>query len=171
MKTSSIIASDGTRLVYDEVGNGRAIMLLHGGGGGQSRQSWHEAGHVARLQDQFKVITMDICGHGDSDKPTDPAAYQIETMCSDVLAVANACAIENFALWGFSYGGNIGRYLAASSRRVSKLIVMGIPFGLAAGGENSATSSLSSGRIGSQFCRLAHWIWRRFLTKIGNCWQ
>ena len=135
MKTSSIITPDGTRLVYDVVGNGRAIMLLHGGGGGQTRQSWHEAGYVARLQDQFKVITMDIRGHGESDKPTDPAAYQIETMCNDILAVANVCAVENFTLWGYSYGGNIGRYLAASSRRVSKLIVMGIPFGLAAGGE------------------------------------
>lgn len=91
-------------------------------------------GYVARLQNEFKVITMDIRGHGDSDKPTNPTAYAIETMCNDVLAVADACNVETFTLWGFSYGGNIGRYLAAQSKRVEKIIVMGVPFGEAAGG-------------------------------------
>ncbi|MAT96758.1 MAG: hypothetical protein CL608_06410 [Anaerolineaceae bacterium] len=134
MITSSIIAPDRTQIVYDIVGEGPAILLLHGGGGGQTRQSWHEAGYVARLKNAFKVITMDIRGHGDSDKPTDPAAYAIETMCDDILAVADACDVKVFTLWGFSYGGNIGRYLAAQSNRVEKIIIMGIPFGHAASG-------------------------------------
>lgn len=135
MNTSSIVTPDGTQIIYDVVGAGPVILLLHGGGGGQSRQSWHETGHVARLQNEFKVITMDIRGHGDSDKPTNPAAYAIQTMCNDVLAVADACDVERFTLWGFSYGGNIGRYLAAQSDRVEKIIVMGVPFGQAAGGD------------------------------------
>lgn len=135
MITSSIVAPDGTRIVYDVVGAGPAILLLHGGGGGQSRQSWHEVGYVAQLKNEFKVITMDIRGHGDSDKPTNPAAYAIETMCHDILLVADACDVQTFTLWGFSYGGNIGRYLAAKSDRVEKIIIMGIPFGHAASGE------------------------------------
>lgn len=81
------------------------------------------------------VITMDIRGHGDSDKPTGPDAYAIETMCQDILTVADACGAEQFALWGFSYGGNIGRYLAAQSDRVEKIIIIGIPFGQAASGD------------------------------------
>ena len=133
--TSSIVVPGGTRIFYDVVGDGPAILLLHGGGGGQTRQSWHEAGYVTWLRDEFKVITMDIRGHGDSDKPTNPAAYAIETMCGDILMVADACNVEKFALWGFSYGGNIGRYLAAQSDRVEKIIIMGIPFGHAASGD------------------------------------
>jgi pimeloyl-ACP methyl ester carboxylesterase len=135
MNTSSIVVPDGTQIFYDVVGDGSVIILLHGGGGGQSRKSWHEMGYVARLKNEFKVITMDIRGHGDSDKPTNPAAYAIQTMCNDVLAVADACGVERFTLWGFSYGGNIGRYLAAQSDRVEKIIVMGVPFGQAAAGE------------------------------------
>lgn len=135
MTTSSIISADGTRLVYDVVGTGSALILLHGGGGGQTRQSWSEVGYVKRLEDAFTVITMDIRGHGDSDKPVEPSAFAIETMCSDVLAVADACEVDTFVLWGFSYGGNIGRYLAARSTRVTKLIIIGIPFGPAASGD------------------------------------
>lgn len=135
MTTSSIISADGVRLVYDVVGSGPSLCLLHGGGGGQTRRSWHEAGYVQRLQRSFTVVTMDIRGHGDSDKPVDPAAYTIEIMCSDVLAVADACGIDSFILWGFSYGGNIGRYLAAQSERVEKIVIMGIPFGHAASGD------------------------------------
>jgi pimeloyl-ACP methyl ester carboxylesterase len=135
MNSSSIIAPDGTQIAYDVVGEGPAILLLHGGGGSQSRQSWYEAGYVARLKNEFKVITLDIRGHGDSDKPTDPAAYAIETMCQDILAVADACNAQTFTLWGFSFGGNIGRYLAAQSHRVEKIIIMGVPFGHAAAGD------------------------------------
>lgn len=135
MLTSSITTTDGFRIVYDVIGEGSTILLLHGGGGGQTRKSWHEAGYVERLKNTFKVITMDIRGHGDSDKPTDPTAYTIDKLCNDVLTVADACDVDAFTLWGFSYGGNIGRYLAARSKRVVKLILMGIPFGLAASGE------------------------------------
>jgi len=132
MTTSSIVSSDNTHIVYDVTGQGPPVFLLHGGGGGQSRLSWHQAGYVHRLQNNFTVITMDIRGHGQSDKPTNPDLYTIDKLCQDILAVADACQVKQFILWGFSYGGNIGRYLAACSARVTKLIIMGVPFGPAA---------------------------------------
>jgi pimeloyl-ACP methyl ester carboxylesterase len=135
MDTFSITSSDGIRIVYNIAGEGSAIILLHGGGGDQTRQSWHQIGYVGRLKSEFRVISIDIRGHGESDKPTDPAYYTINKMCQDIISVADACDVEQFALWGFSYGGNIGRYLASQSDRVTKLIVMGIPFGLAASGD------------------------------------
>jgi pimeloyl-ACP methyl ester carboxylesterase len=102
-------------------------MLLHGGGG--YRQEWHEAGYVQRLQDEFTVITMDLRGHGQSGQPTDPAAYSMDKMLGDILAVADASGTRRFALWGMSYGGKVGRYLAVSSERVSHMILMGTPLG------------------------------------------
>jgi pimeloyl-ACP methyl ester carboxylesterase len=132
MKTQYAISNDGTRIAYDITGTGPAILLLHGGW--RTRQDWHEYGYVERLQEQFTVVAIDIRGNGESDKPITPAAYSITKHCEDVLAVADACGIQHFALWGFSYGGNIGRFLAVRSNRVTRLIIMGIPFGLAASG-------------------------------------
>lgn len=129
MQTFSLTSADGLGIVYDVVGEGSAIILLHGGGNGQSRQSWHQTGYVERLQNDYQVITMDIRGHGESDKPLDPTSYTINRLCQDILAVADECDVEQFALWGFSYGGNIVRYFATRTNRITKLIVKGTPFG------------------------------------------
>lgn len=118
---------DGVRIAYDRVGTGPAILLLHGGG--SSREVWHEFGYVDRLREGFTVITLDLRGHGESHLPTDPADYTTDEMGRDVLAVADACGIERFIIWGMSYGGKVGRYLAAQSERVAKIVFMGTPFG------------------------------------------
>jgi pimeloyl-ACP methyl ester carboxylesterase len=118
---------DGTRIAYDVAGSGPPVMLLHGGG--QTRRVWHDAGYVARLAQSHTVITVDMRGNGESDKPTTKEAYAIEKMVDDLLAVADAAHAERFTLWGFSYGANIGRYLAVRSERVSAMVYIGIPFG------------------------------------------
>lgn len=132
MKTAFVTSSDGTRIAYDISGEGPAIVLLHGGW--RTRQDWHEVGYVERLNQKFTVVSIDIRGNGESDKPVASSDYTIMKHCEDVLAVADVCRLQHFALWGFSYGGNIGRFLAVQSNRVTKLIMMGIPFGLAASG-------------------------------------
>jgi pimeloyl-ACP methyl ester carboxylesterase len=78
---------------------------------------------------------VDLRGHGESDKPTDPACYSTEKQGQDLLAVADACGVDGFSLWGYSYGGNVGRYLAASSERVRKFVLVGNRLGISVGGE------------------------------------
>jgi pimeloyl-ACP methyl ester carboxylesterase len=107
--------------------------LLHGGGG--NRQEWHEAGYVRRLQDNCTVIAVDLRGHGESGLPTDPADYTVEKITQDILAAADSCRVKRFVLWGMSYGGKVGRYLAVQSERVTKLVLMGTPLGLGVTGE------------------------------------
>jgi pimeloyl-ACP methyl ester carboxylesterase len=48
-----------------------------------------------------------------------------------LLAVADACSVSHFAIWGYSFGGNIGRYLGAWSDRITSVALIGVPFGLA----------------------------------------
>lgn len=123
MATRFVASPDSTRIAFDVNGAGTPVLLLHGGGG--SRNDWHEQGYVARLAEEFTVISVDLRGHGESDKPTDPAMYTTQKMGQDILAVADACGFEHFILWGYSFGGNVGRYLAACSDRVSKMIMLG----------------------------------------------
>lgn len=127
MSTLFTTSLDGTRIAYDRSGAGPALVLLHGGG--SRRQEWHDAGYVRRLQDNFTVITLDLRGHGESDLPTEPADYAIDKMMQDVLAVADACEVECFTIWGFSFGGRVGRHVASHSERVAKIILMGTPLG------------------------------------------
>lgn len=106
------ISRDRTRIAYGVTGTGPAVMLLHGGG--QNRESWHELGYVNRLASEFTVITVDIRGNGESDKPTTKAAYAIERLVEDLEAVADAAGASQVTVWGFSYGA---RLRASRTRR------------------------------------------------------
>ncbi len=130
--TRFAVSTGGVRVAYDVSGVGPALVLLHGGG--QTRRVWHELGYVARLRDQFTVVTLDIRGNGESDAPPDAASYAIDRLVEDVLAVADAAGASRLALWGFSYGGNIGRAVAATSDRLASFVMVGVPFGDAAPG-------------------------------------
>src|SRR5262245_237846 len=91
------MSPDGTRIVYETTGSGPALMLLHGGG--QTRRSWHDAGYVDRLSKRFTVITVDLRGGGESDKPDTAAAYAVERVLADLLAVADAASAKTFHVW------------------------------------------------------------------------
>jgi pimeloyl-ACP methyl ester carboxylesterase len=132
MKTAFTTSPDGTRIAYDVTGTGPALMLLHGGM--QTRRVWHELGYVERLCARFTVITVDLRGNGESDANAREDAFRIDRLCEDLLAVADAAGASHFAMWGFSYGANVGRYLAARSDRVDAMAIIGIPFGPAASG-------------------------------------
>ena len=127
MRTLFANSPDGTQIAYEQSGAGPPLMLLHGGG--NSRQMWHEAGYIERLQATFTVIAPDLRGHGESDLPTELSDYTTDKMIQDILAVADACGVERFTIWGFSYGGKVGRYVATHSERVAKIALMGTPLG------------------------------------------
>jgi pimeloyl-ACP methyl ester carboxylesterase len=127
MKTQWITSPDGTEIGFDVSGQGPALMLLHGAG--KTRRGWQKLGYVERLQNDFTVITVDIRGTGESDYLLEIEDYAIGKICQDLYAVADVCEVERFAIWGFSFGGNIARYLAARSERISTIAMIGVPFG------------------------------------------
>jgi len=128
MKNTQFTTSpDGTRIAYDVTGQGPALILLHGAG--KDRSDWHKLGYVERLKHEFTVISIDLRGSGQSDFLTDIDDYAIEKICADLNAVADACNAPQYLIWGFSFGGNIARYLGAWYERVKAIAVIGVPFG------------------------------------------
>jgi pimeloyl-ACP methyl ester carboxylesterase len=127
MNTQFITSPVGTRIAYDVTGRGPFLMLLHGAG--KDRRDWHKLGYVERLKGEFTVISVDIRGSGESDFLVDISDYGIEKICADLIAVADACNAGQFAIWGYSFGGNIARYLGAWSDRLAAIAMIGVPFG------------------------------------------
>jgi pimeloyl-ACP methyl ester carboxylesterase len=125
-------SADGTKIVSDVTGTGTGLMLLHGGG--QTRKSWSDRGYVERLSKRFRVIAVDLRGSGESDKPATPAAYELDRVLADLLAVADAAGVKRFHVWGFGHGATIGRYLAARSDRVMSMVMVGADMGPAVSG-------------------------------------
>jgi pimeloyl-ACP methyl ester carboxylesterase len=125
-------AADGTRIAFEVAGQGPTLILVHGGG--QTRRSWHQIGYVERLSKQFTVVTLDLRGSGDSDKPVAKDSYELDRMIGDIVAVADAAGAKRFHVWGFGHGGTIARYLAATNERVASAVLVGMTMGPAVTG-------------------------------------
>lgn len=121
-------SADHTTIAYDVAGGGPAIILLHGGFI-QSRQDWHEAGYVERLSKDYTVISIDLRGHGESDRPSKPEGYLPERLIEDVRAVIKECNISQFCLWGYSLGGSVGLQIASRMKEIIGAILVGVWFG------------------------------------------
>src|SRR5690242_1568068 len=81
------------------------LLLLHGIGGAKE----DFAGQLEALAALGPVVTFDHRGHGDSDHPDDVAAYSLDRMATDALAVADATGLDTFRLLGHSMGGMVSR--------------------------------------------------------------
>jgi len=112
-------------IAYSVRGEGRALVLLHGFS--LSRHIWSELGYTAPLVEAgHQLIAIDLCGHGDSSKPHDPAAYLADKEASDVEAVLDPLNVERASLLGYSRGGRVAlEFAVLHPNRIHKLIVGG----------------------------------------------
>ena len=101
----------GSRIEYEVTGDGPPLALLHGFFG--DRSTWHAAGHVGALAGQFRLILIDLVGHGGSDAPPDPARYRMGEHARDIVAVLDNLGVDRAAVWGASMGGRVGFHLMA----------------------------------------------------------
>lgn len=97
-----------------------ALVLVHGFGG--AKEDFTD--HLDALSATHHVVVFDHRGHGASGKPDREAAYSLDRMAADVVAVADALGIVGFRLLGNSMGGMVAeRVVLAHPERVEALIL------------------------------------------------
>jgi non-heme chloroperoxidase len=112
-KPITVKTPDGLTISAQEWGNpaGPEILFIHGFS--QSYLSWMRQVD-SDLAKEFRIVTYDLRGHGNSDKPFDPARYRDSKAWGDeVQAVIDAAGLKRPVLVGWSYAGRvISDYLA-----------------------------------------------------------
>ena len=97
-------ASDGVQLAYHEMGEGRAVILLHGLFS-DANMNWIRFGHAARIAAEgFRVIMPDLRAHGQSGKPHGEQFYPRGILARDLRELIALLAVSDFDLGGFSLG-------------------------------------------------------------------
>ncbi len=97
-------ASDGVRLAYHELGQGRPVVLLHGLFS-VAMMNWIKFGHAARIAAEgFRVIMPDLRAHGQSDKPHGEEFYPKGILARDLRELIATLGLTEFDLGGFSLG-------------------------------------------------------------------
>ncbi|HXM12549.1 MAG TPA: 3-oxoadipate enol-lactonase [Terriglobales bacterium] len=106
------------RIFYRLQGNpGRPVLILSHSIG-TDHAMWDP--QVPDLLPHFQILRYDTRGHGASDSP--PGEYLVEQLGQDILGLADALGISQFAFCGLSLGGAVGQWVAAqASQRVTHL--------------------------------------------------
>lgn len=117
---------DGIKLHYIDEGSGEPVVLLHGLTS-SIEGNWRRPGIWSLLLDHGRrVIGLDARGHGESDKPHSPKAYENAAMVRDVAALLDHLALPPVDLIGYSMGALTAIRFAERDERVRRLVLGGI---------------------------------------------
>jgi 3-oxoadipate enol-lactonase len=109
----SLVKVNEIEIAYDDVGHGMPVVLLHGFP--FNRSLW--ADQVEALKDQYRVITPDLRGLGESSWQGEEAG--MEDMAKDIAGLLDHLGLERVVLGGLSMGG----YVALAFHRLYPLRV------------------------------------------------
>lgn len=117
--TVHVLTTRGVRISYKVAGSPSAPAMLPLHALGQRGDSWVPV--RARFAEQFRVYTLDLRGHGDSDWPGE---YSLQLMCDDVIGALDHLGVDSTTLVGHSMGGAISYLIAMQHpKRVQRLVI------------------------------------------------
>jgi pimeloyl-ACP methyl ester carboxylesterase len=112
------LSVDDTRLYYEHEGTGPPLVFVHGLG--SSTRDWHE--QVGPFAEHYRVLRVDLRGHGRSDRPEGP--YHMATFARDVAVVLRRLKAVPAHVVGLSMGGMVALQLAADAPRLVRSLVV-----------------------------------------------
>jgi pimeloyl-ACP methyl ester carboxylesterase len=118
-------------LAYDDIiparGGAGTALLVHGFATNRT-ENWRRLGWLGAFERKgWRVVALDLRGHGESDKPHDPAAYGRDAMIGDILALMDHLDLGRADLLGYSMGAHLSLALAmAAPERIDHLILGGV---------------------------------------------
>jgi pimeloyl-ACP methyl ester carboxylesterase len=161
---------DGTSIAYTQTGDGPPVLLLHGFASDHVG-NWVRPGVVdALVAGGHRVVASDARGHGESDKPHDPAAYAGDTMANDARALIDHLGLEAVAVVGYSMGAIVSARLVPDEPRARALVLSGVGGRLAAGSPVTRRSEIADALLAPQprdIGNVAARAFRRFADRTG----
>jgi pimeloyl-ACP methyl ester carboxylesterase/acyl-CoA-binding protein len=112
---------DGHRLAYETVGEGMPFVLLHG-----ILLDAHINRELATrfAVEGYRVILLDLLGHGRSDKSSDPKDHRADFYADQVIGLLDHLGIEQAMVGGVSLGCIVSLHVAAKvPQRVAGLFL------------------------------------------------
>src|SRR3954465_10332398 len=141
------LARDGIQLSFDVAGMGSPqFLFVHGLGGDRT----HFTPQMEYFASQGRVLTAELRGHGESDKPQQ--AYSIEGFAEDLVWLCTRQQITKPVIVGQSMGGNMALEIAAGHPEFAAGLVLldsGVLFPASAA---TVFAGRSGGLKGPGFC-------------------
>lgn len=116
-------------------GDGPPLVLLHGFTG--SGATW--SGLVEAFAADYRLVRIDLLGHGRSASPPDLGRYSLEHSVEDLRAILDRLGLERVDLLGYSLGGRVALNFAVTApERVHALVLESASPGIPSAEERAA---------------------------------
>ena len=124
MKTLRIDAPNGAIAVHESAGQGPAVVLVHGNSSSSRAFSRQLDGPLGR---QFRLVAVDLPGHGGSEDARDPSAYSLPGHARAVRTAVDALSLHEARFVGWSLGGHVTLEMAPDLPRARGFVIFGTP--------------------------------------------
>lgn len=167
--THRFIASDGADLAFHELGEGRAVVLIHGLFS-SADMNWIRFGHAEEIAGRgFRVIMPDLRAHGQSAAPHDEAAYPPDVLARDGLELIAHLGLTDYDLGGYSLGARTSARMAILGARPKRLVIAGMGLrGMLETGRRSAHFRKVLTGMGTHERGSNEWMAEAFLKTTGG---
>jgi pimeloyl-ACP methyl ester carboxylesterase len=109
---------------HETAGQGPAIVLLHSNS--SSSRAFRKQ-LDGPLGGRFRLIAIDLPGHGDSDDARDPALYAIKMQARTLKTAIDALGLQGVHFVGWSLGGHFVLELAPDLPKARGFLIFGTP--------------------------------------------
>lgn len=118
------IEIDKIKYYVEIVGNGPAVICLHGFSEDQSTWKYLNLKH-------YTLYKIDIIGHGKSDKPKEEEYYTLKNILNHLYKLIHSLVRTSYSLLGYSMGGRIAlAYTIKFQDEVEALILESASYGI-----------------------------------------
>jgi 4,5:9,10-diseco-3-hydroxy-5,9,17-trioxoandrosta-1(10),2-diene-4-oate hydrolase len=120
---------DGLRMHYQELGEGPALLFLHGSGPGASGFSNFKRNYPFFAERGFRTLIPDTLGFGYSSQP-DNIDYGLDFLVGKLAKFLGEAGVARAAVVGNSHGGALAIQLALTHPELVQKLVLMAPGGL-----------------------------------------
>ncbi|KAK4418116.1 Epoxide hydrolase A [Sesamum alatum] len=120
------IQTNGINIHVAEIGEGPAILFLHG-----FPELWYTWRHqmLSLSSRGYRAIAPDLRGYGDSDAPPSPSSYTAFHIIGDLVGMLDALGLDQVFLVGHDWGAVIAWYFCLfRPDRIKALVNMSVVF-------------------------------------------
>jgi pimeloyl-ACP methyl ester carboxylesterase len=116
---------EGHRIAYEVHGEGeRTLLLIHGL---LMNRHMYDALAPEIVSRGNKVVTVDLLGHGESDRPADLREYSMDQFADQVAALVEHLKLDRPVVGGTSLGANVGVTLGARHPEAARALFIEMP--------------------------------------------
>ena len=144
---SALVAPDGTRLAYTELGQGPPLLCLPGGPGRASAYLEELGG----LSAERTLVRLDTRATGHSEVPADPSSLRFDRLAADVEALREHLSLEQVDVLGHSAGCLVAQAWAAAHPERVRSLVLVTPTDRLQGGQRADVAAIRQGRQGEDW--------------------